>query len=54
MRLEKLRGILAEKGLDAILISQPENRRYLSGFTGSAGWLLISAERSVLATDFRY
>jgi len=54
MRLNKLRQTLAEQSLDAILISQPENRRYLSGFTGSAGWLLISAERAVLATDFRY
>ncbi len=54
MRLSKLRQTLTEHGLDAILISQPENRRYLSGFTGSAGWLLISADRAVLATDFRY
>jgi Xaa-Pro aminopeptidase len=54
MRLAKVRDILTEHELDAILISQPENRRYLSGFTGSAGVLLISAERAVLATDFRY
>jgi len=54
MRVAKLRESLAERGLEALLISQPENRRYLSGFTGSAGWLLISAERSILATDFRY
>ncbi len=54
MRVNKLRPTLADHGLDAILISQPENRRYLSGFTGSAGWLLISAERAVLVTDFRY
>ena len=54
MRLAKLRATLPEHSLDAVLISQPENRRYLSGFTGSAGWLVISAERAVLATDFRY
>jgi Xaa-Pro aminopeptidase len=54
MRLTKLRGILAEENLGAILVSQPENRRYLSGFTGSAGWLVISPERAVLVTDFRY
>jgi Xaa-Pro aminopeptidase len=54
MRLEKLRNTLTEKGLDAILISKPENRRYLSGFTGSAGMLVISVDRTVLATDFRY
>jgi len=53
-RLQKLRSIIAEKGLDALLVSQPENRRYLSGFTGSSGWLLISDNRAILATDFRY
>jgi Xaa-Pro aminopeptidase len=50
----KLREALATEGLDAILITQPENRRYLSGFTGSAGVLLISQDQAVLATDFRY
>ena len=53
-RLQKLRTSMAERGLDGVLVCQPENRRYLSGFTGSAGWLLISAEEAVLATDFRY
>jgi len=53
-RLQKLRGSLAGKEIDAILISQPENRYYLSGFDGSAGFLLISQEKTVLATDFRY
>ena len=36
------------------MISQPENRYYLSGFDGSAGLLLITPARAVLATDFRY
>jgi len=45
---------LAEKGLDGILVSQPENRYYLSGFDGSAGFLLITAKDTILATDFRY
>ena len=53
-RLGKLRSQLVPKGLDAIIISQGENRRYLSGFTGSAGFLLISQQRAILATDFRY
>ncbi|MGC9333287.1 MAG: M24 family metallopeptidase [Anaerolineae bacterium] len=54
MRLEKLRETLAEQELDAILVSQAENRRYLSGFTGSAGMLMITAQEAILATDFRY
>jgi len=45
---------MAEQGLDTVLISQPQNRRYLSGFTGSFGYLLISAGDAVIATDFRY
>jgi len=53
-RLRKLRTSIAEKGLDALLISQLDNLRYLSGFTGSSGWLLISGQNAVLATDFRY
>ena len=53
-RLEKLRQKLAEEEIGGVLISQPENRRYLSGFAGSAGRLLITPESAVLATDFRY
>ncbi|UCD53773.1 MAG: aminopeptidase P family protein [Dehalococcoidia bacterium] len=53
-RLQKLRQSLAEKEIEAILISQPENRYYLSGFDGSAGFLLVTPEKAVLATDFRY
>ncbi len=53
-RLEALRRRLADHELDAILISQAENRRYLSGFHGSAGYLLIDSLGAVLATDFRY
>jgi len=53
-RLEKLRRSLILQGLDALLVSQPENRRYLSGFSGSAGWLLVSAANAFLAVDFRY
>ena len=53
-RLGRLRERLRKEGLDAILISSPENRRYLSGFTGSAGYLLVSQDDASLATDFRY
>lgn len=53
-RLARLRDKLKENSLDAFLVSSPENRRYLSGFTGSAGYLFISRTDAVLATDFRY
>ena len=54
IKLDRLRQKLQEDELDSILVSTPENRRYLSGFTGSAGYLLISQSEAVLATDFRY
>ena len=53
-RVQKLRQRFAEKEIEAIFISQPENRRYLSGFDGSAGYLLITTKDKILATDFRY
>ena len=53
-RLERTREALQEHELDAMLISSPENRRYLSGFTGTAGYLMITEGAAVLATDFRY
>jgi len=53
-RLKKLRQGLAENEIDGIFVSQPENRYYLSGFDGSSGYLLITLQNTVLATDFRY
>jgi len=46
--------MMAEANLDGMLITQPENRRYLSGFTGSSGVLIVTAKRQAIATDFRY
>ena len=53
-RIEKMRKKLPEHQLEAFLVSAPPNRRYLSGFTGSAGYLLISQQHQLIATDFRY
>jgi len=53
-RLEKVRAAMAEAQLDALLVGRPENRAYLSGFTGSAGLLLITQQDAYLITDFRY
>ena len=50
-RIEKLRAALGDNEIDAMLVSSPENRRYLSGFTGSAGYLLISEAGQVLVTE---
>lgn len=54
-RLDRIRAAIAEHGeIDALLVTDPHNRRYASGFSGSNGWLLLSADRAILATDFRY
>jgi Xaa-Pro aminopeptidase len=53
-RLEKFRQLMTEQTIDGFLITQPENRRYLSGFTGSSGILIITPERQAIATDSRY
>jgi len=53
-RVRKLRRFMSDHGLSGMLITKPENRRYFSGFSGSAGMLLISDKASKLLTDFRY
>ncbi len=40
--------------LDALVVTTPTNVRYLSGFTGSSGTLIVSGSRSFLVTDGRY
>jgi Xaa-Pro aminopeptidase len=41
-------------GVDAFLVSHPPNIRYLCGFSGSAGLLLVESARATLFTDSRY
>ncbi|MEH3133350.1 MAG: Xaa-Pro peptidase family protein [Mycolicibacterium neoaurum] len=55
-RRDRLRQRLAAADLDAMLVTDLVNVRYLSGFTGSNAALLVFAERDtpVLATDGRY
>lgn len=53
-KLNKVRKILDKENLDAILITNPYNRRYLSDFTGSSGYLLVTLDKAILITDFRY
>jgi Xaa-Pro aminopeptidase len=53
-RMQKLRQAMETRGLTAVLISNPVNRRYMTGFTGSAGVAVITANDAWLLTDFRY
>ncbi len=52
--LEKLKSRLGEKNPDAMIVSSYVNRRYLSGFSFSDGYLLLTREKCYLITDFRY
>ncbi|SFB20383.1 Xaa-Pro aminopeptidase [Cohnella sp. OV330] len=53
-RIARLRGEMAGLGGDAMLVTSGHNRRYLTGFTGTAGVVLVTAGSAVLFTDFRY
>lgn len=55
-RLAALRAAMAahEPPVEALLVGSPHNRRYLTGFSGSAGWALVTPEAAVLLVDFRY
>ncbi|MCA1007688.1 Xaa-Pro peptidase family protein [Rhodococcus hoagii] len=60
-RRARLRAILRERELDALLVTDLLNIRYLTGFTGSNAALIVSAsdeagseDRTVIATDGRY
>lgn len=53
-RLDVLRKQLQEAGREALLVTNPINIAYLSGFTGTAGNLLITESQAYLLTDFRY
>lgn len=54
LRLQKCRNLLKKTDVAAVLVTKPENRRYLSGFTGTSGVLVITESDQVLFTDFRY
>jgi Xaa-Pro aminopeptidase len=53
-RLSKVREKIVERGLRGLLVSRLPNLRYLTGFSGSNGWLLLGEEQAVFFTDGRY
>ncbi|MDQ0244397.1 Xaa-Pro aminopeptidase [Bacillus fengqiuensis] len=53
-KLMGLRESFAKNGIDGILITSGYNRRYITNFTGTAGVAIVSAEKAVFITDFRY
>jgi Xaa-Pro aminopeptidase len=53
-RLARLRPRVEAAGCDALLVTNLTNIRYLTGFSGSAGMLLVLPDANVLVTDGRY
>ncbi|MFN2116045.1 MAG: M24 family metallopeptidase [Anaerolineae bacterium] len=53
-RLTDVRAAMAAQELEALLVDEPGNRRWLTGFTGSAGTVIVSADDAWLHTDSRY
>lgn len=53
-RQRRALGALAGAGIDALVVTEPLNVRYLSGYTGSNGIVVLSDRRIVLVTDSRY
>src|SRR6476661_9948021 len=53
-RQQRLQNSLSANRLDALLVTHPPNLRYLCGFTGSSGALLLTGTKRVFITDGRY
>jgi Xaa-Pro aminopeptidase len=53
-RIARLRERIAQEELDCLLVGALSNVRYLTGFTGSAGVLLVTRDAARLVTDGRY
>ncbi|CAN5731152.1 Xaa-Pro peptidase family protein [soil metagenome] len=53
-RAPRLRELFDEAGCDALVVSRLVNTRYLTGFSGSAGVLVVTPDELVLVTDGRY
>jgi Xaa-Pro aminopeptidase len=54
MERAKARAIWGEKDIEGILFFSPENIRYLTGFSGSEGYLLVGRDENLLLVDSRY
>lgn len=53
-RIKSIQRILKTAKIDAFLVSNILNVRYLTGFTGSSGFLFITKEKPIFFTDYRY
>lgn len=53
-RVQRLQAYLKQESLDAVFVFDADNRRYLSGFRGSTGYVVITQREALFFTDFRY
>jgi Xaa-Pro aminopeptidase len=53
-RLQRLRALLSGSDFPALLVTHPVNVTYLTGFTGTTGYALVTGKNAYLLTDFRY
>jgi Xaa-Pro aminopeptidase len=53
-RADRVAAVLAERELDALLVTDLVNVRYLTGFTGSNGVAIVGPDLRRFVTDFRY
>lgn len=53
-RIGAVQNKLKQLEIDSFLVVSAENRRYLTGFTGTSGWVLITQKDAFFFTDFRY
>lgn len=53
-RIEKIKQILDELSLDAFYITHIPNIRYITGFSGSSAFVIITKNNNYFLTDFRY
>lgn len=53
-RIERLQDVLGKHDFDAFLVAEPANRTYMSGFTGSFGYAVVTQSSALFFTDFRY
>ena len=53
-RADRLAGLLAERELDCLLVTDAVNLRYLTGFTGTNGACVVGRDERAFLTDFRY
>jgi Xaa-Pro aminopeptidase len=53
-RVDRLLELMRERELDCLLVTNLLNIRYLTGFTGTNGACIVTPERRLFLTDFRY